>query len=154
MAKKKNKLVNLPAKLKFKKPSKHLSNVRYGNILFKSTVPKFGRFALQAKQSGTMTRGQIEAMRISLRRPIKHIKKAKVWVLIKADKIITKRSAETRMGKGKGAPTSQLALIEKGQLLYEIQGPTLFKMKTIFLKTYKKLSIQSALVDLDNGAFD
>jgi len=117
-------------------------------------VPKFGRFALQAKQSGTMTRGQIEAMRISLRRPIKHIKKAKVWVLIKADKIITKRSAETRMGKGKGAPSSQLALIEKGQLLYEIQGPTLLKMKTIFLKTYKKLSIQSVLIDLDNGSLD
>ena len=72
-------------------------------------------------------------------------------MLVKVDKIITKRSAETRMGKGKGAPSFQVALIEKGQLLYEVQGPTAFKMNTVFQKTFKKLPVPTMLINLQNG---
>jgi large subunit ribosomal protein L16 len=151
MAKKKNKLISFPSKLKYKKPSKHLSNVVCSKITFKSTVGVFGRYVVQASKSGFMTRGQIEAVRVALRRPIKHVKNAKVWVLIKVDRIITKRSPETRMGKGKGAPSFQIVLIEKGQLLYEIFGPTFFKINRVFLKAFKKLPVPSVLVDLYNG---
>jgi len=144
---KKKKLINFPAKLKFKKPSKHLSNIVCSKLSFKNTLGVFGRYAIQATKSGVMTQNQIEAVRIALRRPIKHIKNAKVWTLVKVDRIITKRSAETRMGKGKGAPLFQVALIEKGQLLYEISGPVFFKMNLVFQKAYKKLPVTAALVD-------
>jgi len=151
MAKKKNKLLNISQKLKFKKPSKHLSNIVYSKLSFKSTIGSFGSYAIQANKSGFMTRGQIEAVRIAFRRPIKRLRNAKVWVLVVVDKIVTKRSAETRMGKGKGAPNSQIALIEKGQLLYEIQGPVFSKMVDIFEKTRKKLPVPVTLIDFKNG---
>jgi len=65
-------------------------------------------------------------------------KKAEVFVLIKPDQIVTKRSAETRMGRGKGSPVKKIVLIAKGQLLYEIRGPNYLQMVGLFNKTKKK----------------
>jgi len=136
-SKKKHSLV-ISSKLKFKKPSKHLSNINYIQPIFKQTVPQFGKFLIQAAKSGVVSKYQLEAVRVSLRRPIKTIKGSRVWVCLKPDRLVTKRSAETRMGRGKGSVHSQIALISKGQILFEIIGPTAVLMNSIYEKAKKK----------------
>lgn len=148
MAKKKKSL-NLSTKLKFKKPSKRLSYLPTDYYSFKNTVPRFGAFAVQSIEYGIMTRNQIEALRVAFRRPIKKYGNARVWALLKPDRILTKRSAETRMGRGKGTPVSQVALVHKGQLLFEIQGPPVAVMRRVFEKSKKKLPVRSVLISIN-----
>jgi large subunit ribosomal protein L16 len=82
----------------------------------------FGQFALQALDRGWMTNHQIEAARIAITR---HIKRGgKVFIRVFPDKPYTKKPAETRMGKGKGAPEGWVAVVRPGRILYEIDGVT------------------------------
>ena len=78
----------------------------------------FGEFALKAVDCGKMTAQQIEAARITINRTMK--RGGKVWIRVFPDKPITKKAAETRMGKGKGSPESWVAPIKPGRILYEI----------------------------------
>ena len=80
----------------------------------------FGEFALKALDCGKMSAQQIEAARIAINRKIK--RGGKVWIRVFPDKPITKKPAETRMGKGKGSPESWAAIIKPGRILYEIDG--------------------------------
>ena len=80
----------------------------------------FGEFALKAVDSGKMTSQQIEAARIAINRKIK--RGGQVWIRIFPDKPITKKPAETRMGKGKGNPEYWVAPIKPGRILYELGG--------------------------------
>ena len=80
----------------------------------------FGDFALKATSSGKMTAQQIEAARVAINRKIK--RGGKVWIRVFPDKPITKKPAETRMGKGKGSPEYWVAPIKPGRILYEIGG--------------------------------
>jgi large subunit ribosomal protein L16 len=80
----------------------------------------FGQFGLQAVACGRLTSRQIEAARVAITR---HVKRGgKIWIRIFPDKPITKKPAETRMGKGKGAPEEWVAVIRPGRILYEIDG--------------------------------
>lgn len=80
----------------------------------------FGDYGLQAIGCGTMSSQQIEAARVAMTR---HIKRGgKTWIRVFPDKPFTKKPAETRMGKGKGAPEGWVAVIRPGKILYEIQG--------------------------------
>src|SRR5262245_42379643 len=80
----------------------------------------FGEFGLQAAECGRLTSRQIEAARIAITR---HVKRGgKIWIRIFPDKSITKKPAETRMGKGKGAPEEWVAVIRPGRILYELEG--------------------------------
>ena len=82
----------------------------------------FGQFALQAMDRGWLTNHQIEAARVAITR---HIKRGgKVFIRIFPDKPFTKKPAETRMGKGKGAPEGWVAVVRPGRILYEIDGVT------------------------------
>jgi large subunit ribosomal protein L16 len=82
----------------------------------------FGTFGLQALEPGWVTNRQIEAARVALTR---HIKRGgKVWIRIFPDKPITKKPAETRMGKGKGSPESWVAVVKPGRVLFELEGVT------------------------------
>lgn len=82
----------------------------------------FGDFGLKALEPGWITSRQIEAARIAITR---HAKRGvKVWIRIFPDKPITKKPAETRMGKGKGAPEYWAAVVTPGRLMYEISGVT------------------------------
>ncbi|CAO0820053.1 50S ribosomal subunit protein L16 [Desulfarculales bacterium] len=82
----------------------------------------FGQFGLQALDRGWMTNHQIEAARIAITR---HIKRGgKVFIRVFPDKPFTKKPAETRMGKGKGAPEGWVAVVRPGRILYEIDGVT------------------------------
>jgi large subunit ribosomal protein L16 len=80
----------------------------------------FGEYGLQALECGWITARQIEAARIALTRYVKRT--GKVWIRVFPDKPITKKPAETRMGKGKGASEGWVAVVKPGKVLYEIQG--------------------------------
>ncbi len=80
----------------------------------------FGEYALKALDCGKITAQQIEAARIAINRKIK--RGGKVWIRIFPDKPITKKPAETRMGKGKGNPEYWVAPIKPGRILYELGG--------------------------------
>ena len=80
----------------------------------------FGDYGLQALECGFMTAQQIESARVAINR---HVRRGgKIWVRVFPDKPITKKPAETRMGKGKGAPEAWVAVIKPGRMLYEMEG--------------------------------
>ncbi len=82
----------------------------------------FGDYGLQAVECSRVTARQIEAARIAMTR---HMKRGgKVWIRIFPDKPITKKPAETRMGKGKGSPEEWVAVVKPGRILYEMEGVT------------------------------
>jgi large subunit ribosomal protein L16 len=82
----------------------------------------FGTFGLQALEPGWVTSRQIEACRVAMTR---HIKRGgKVWIRIFPDKPITKKPAETRMGKGKGSPEMWVAVVKPGRMMFELEGVT------------------------------
>jgi large subunit ribosomal protein L16 len=82
----------------------------------------FGEYGLKAMECGWITARQIEAARIAMTRFIK--RGGKVWIRLFPDKPITKKPAETRMGKGKGAPEEWVAVIRPGKVLFEMEGVT------------------------------
>jgi large subunit ribosomal protein L16 len=80
----------------------------------------FGEYGLQAQECGRVTAQQIEAARIAITR---HVKRGgQVWIRIFPDKPVTKKPAETRMGKGKGSPEGWVAVVRPGRILYEMAG--------------------------------
>ena len=80
----------------------------------------FGEFGLQATECGWVTARQIEAARVAMTR---HVKRGgKIWIRVFPHKSITKKPAETRMGKGKGAPEEWVAVVKPGMVLYEMDG--------------------------------
>ena len=86
----------------------------------RGTRINFGDFAIKALEPGRITSRQIEAARIAMTRRMKRV--GKVWIRIFPDKPITKKPAETRMGKGKGAPEYFVAPVRPGRVLFEIGG--------------------------------
>ena len=105
-----------PKKVKHRKVFK--GNLR--GVAYRGSSISFGEFALKATVCGKMTAQQIEAARITINRTMK--RGGKVWIRVFPDKPITKKAAETRMGKGKGTPESWVAVIRPGMILYEISG--------------------------------
>jgi large subunit ribosomal protein L16 len=85
-----------------------------------ATKVDFGEFGLKAMGDGWVTARQIEAARIALTR---HVKRGgKIWIRVFPDKPITKKPAEVRMGKGKGAPEEWVAVVKPGRILFEMEG--------------------------------
>lgn len=85
-----------------------------------STNIDFGEFGLKAMSDGWVTARQIEAARIALTR---HVKRGgKIWIRVFPDKPITKKPAEVRMGKGKGAPEEWVAVVKPGRIMFELEG--------------------------------
>ena len=80
----------------------------------------FGDFGLQAISSGRLTARQIEAARIAMTRHVR--RQGKIWIRIFPDKPLSKKPAETRMGKGKGAVEAWVAVVKRGRVLYEMEG--------------------------------
>lgn len=105
-----------PKKVKHRKMMKG----RRGGTAWRGSGLAFGDFGLQAAERGWLTAREIEAARVALTR---HIKRGgRVWVRIFPDKPITKKPAETRMGKGKGNPEAWVAVIKPGRMLFEMEG--------------------------------
>ena len=106
----------MPKKMKYRKMHR---GRRRGRAKGGATVA-FGEFGLQALQDGWITSRQIEAARIAMTR---HAKRGgKVWIRIFPDKPVTKKPAETRMGKGKGPPEEWVAVVKPGRIMYEMEG--------------------------------
>lgn len=125
----------MPKRVKFRK-------VQRGRMSGKATrgnTVAFGEYALQATECGWITARQIEAARVAMTR---HVKRGgKIWIRIFPHKSVTKKPAETRMGKGKGAPEEWVAVIKPGVVLYEIEGVTKEIAKEAFLLAAHKLPI-------------
>ena len=108
----------MPKKVKFRKMMKG----RMKGKAYKGADVSFGEYGLKALEPGWVSNRQIEAARIAITR---HVKRGcKVWIRIFPDKPLTKKPAETRMGKGKGNPESWVAVVRSGRVLYEMSGVT------------------------------
>lgn len=100
------------------------------------TSVDFGEYGLKALQDGWVTARQIEATRVAITRKIK--RGGKVFIRVFPDKPITKKPAETRMGKGKGAPEEWVAVVKPGRVMFEIEGvPEDLARAAIRLASYK-----------------
>lgn len=105
-----------PKKVKYRKQMKG----RTKGAAYRGSTLAFGDFALKAVECGRMTSQQIEAARIAINRCVK--RGANIWIRVFPDKPITKKPAETRMGKGKGNPEGWVVPIKPGRILYEMSG--------------------------------
>ena len=106
-----------PKKVKYRKRQK--GRMR-GKAFSKGGRLEFGDYGLQALECGFMSAQQIEAARIAITR---HVKRGgKVWIRVFPDKPVTKKPAETRMGKGKGSTDAWVAVVKPGKILYEMEG--------------------------------
>lgn len=103
-----------PKKVKWRKQQKG----RMKGKAYRGNTITFGEFAIQATSCGYITNRQIEAARIAMTRKIK--RGGNVWIKIFPDKVLTKKPAEVRMGKGKGSPDSWVAVVKPGRVLFEI----------------------------------
>lgn len=103
-----------------------------------------GEFGLQATTSGWIKSNQIEAARVAMTRYIK--RGGKVWIKVFPDKPITKKPAETRMGKGKGAPEYWVAVVKPGRVMFEIEGVSEEIAREALRLAAQKLPVQSKFV--------
>ena len=121
-----------PKKVKWRKPQKG----RMKGKAYRGNTITFGEFALQATKCGYITNRQIEAARIAISRKTK--RGGNVWIKIFPDKALTKKPAEVRMGKGKGAPESWVAVVRPGRILFEVGGVDQeLSMEALRLAMYK-----------------
>ena len=106
----------MPKKVKYRKQQRG----RRAGKAWRGSDISFGEFGLKAMEVSWITARQIEAARIAMTRSIK--RGGKVWIRVFPDKPITKKPAETRMGKGKGAPEQWVAVVRPGKVLFEMEG--------------------------------
>ncbi len=129
-----------PKKVKHRKMQKGRLN---GSPLSGTTI-SFGQYGLMALEPAHITARQIEAGRIAMTR---HVKRGgKIWIRMFPDKPITKKPAETRMGKGKGAPEDWVAVVKPGRILYEMEGVAQEVAQEAFRLAARKLPIRTRFV--------
>jgi len=129
-----------PKKVKHRKMHKG----RMRGKAYRGSQVTLGEYGLKALEPGWITNRQIEAARIAMTR---HVKRGgRVWVRIFPDKPITKKPAETRMGKGKGNPEYWVAVVRPGRILYEMDGMTLDVAKEALRLAAHKLPVATCFV--------
>jgi large subunit ribosomal protein L16 len=131
-----------PRRVKHRKQFKSVSHLHGKET--RGTHVSFGDFGLMATTSGWLTNREIEAARIAMTRFLK--RGGKVWIRIFPDKPLTKKPAEVRMGKGKGAPEQWVAVVRAGRILYEIKGVTQEVAKEALDLAAAKLSCRTKFV--------
>jgi large subunit ribosomal protein L16 len=109
-------MVLMPKRVKYRKCQR---GKRRG-LSSKGSIVSFGEFGLQALENAWLTNTQIEAARVSLTRHLGEV--GKVWIRVFPDKSVTKKPAETRMGKGKGMPEHWVCVVKRGRILFELEG--------------------------------
>jgi len=135
-----------PKKVKYRTQMKG----RIRGIAQRGATVAFGDYGLQVLESGRITARQIEAARIAMTR---HVKRGgKIWIRIFPDKPITKKPAETRMGKGKGNVEDWVAVVRRGRILYEMEGvPREVAVQALKLAAHK-LALPTRFVAREEGA--
>ncbi|MCJ7830146.1 MAG: 50S ribosomal protein L16 [Desulfobacterales bacterium] len=130
-----------PKKVKFRKQQRG----RMKGVARRGCKLDFGDFGLQATECGAISSKQIEAARIAMTR---HVKRGgRMWIRIFPDKPITKKPAEVRMGKGKGAPDAWVAVIRPGRILYEMEGVSRELAKEALRLAAHKLSVRTRFIE-------
>lgn len=119
-----------------------------GKALRGSTL-SYGEYGLQALEPAWITDRQIEASRVALTRNLQ--RGGKIWIKIFPDKAISKKPAETRMGKGKGAPESWVAVVKPGRVLFEIEGVSEELAKRSLRLASHKLPIRTRMISRERA---
>ena len=129
-----------PKRVKHRKVQKG----RMTGLAYRGSEVSFGDYGLQATACGRVTSRQIEAARIAMTR---HVKRGgKVWIRVFPDKPISKKPAETRMGKGKGGPEFWVAIVKPGRVMYELDGVPEDVAKEAFRRAGHKLPLSTRFV--------
>ena len=131
----------MPKRVKFRKAHRG----RMTGKAYRGSSIAFGEFGLQATQPAWVSSRQIEAARVAITRTIK--RGGKVWIRVFPDKPVTKKPAETRMGKGKGAPEFWVASIRPGRIMFELEGITKEAAKAAMRLGASKLPIRVRFVE-------
>ncbi len=130
----------MPAKVKYRKQQKG----RRRGTASRGADLSFGDYGLQALEPGWLTARQIEASRVAIQR---HVKRGgKLWIRVFPDKPITKKPAETRMGKGKGAPEAWVCVIKPARMLFEMEGIDEKTARVAFKLASDKIGIKTRFV--------
>jgi large subunit ribosomal protein L16 len=129
-----------PKRIKFRKTFKG----RTKGVATRGNEVSFGEWGLMSLEPGWITNRQIEAARIAMTREMK--RGGKVWIRIFPDKPITKKPAETRMGKGKGNPEGWVAVVKPGRMLFEVDGVPEELAKRAMALAEAKLPVKTRLV--------
>ena len=138
-----------PKKVKYRKQQRG----RRAGAAKRGTNIAFGEFALKAMEVSWVTGRQIEAGRIAITREVK--RGGKLWIRIFPDKPITKKPAETRMGKGKGAPEGWVSVVKPGRIIFEMEGVDEATARRAMELAAAKLPIKTKFVtrkDQEGGA--
>ncbi|MCC7195262.1 MAG: 50S ribosomal protein L16 [Gemmatimonadaceae bacterium] len=134
-----------PKRVKFRKMFKG----RTRGLATRGSSVSFGNYGLQALEPGWVTARQIEAARVALTR---HIKRGgKVWIRVFPDKPITKKPAETRMGKGKGSPEQWVAVVKPGRVMFEIEGVEKALAERAMLLAAAKIGLRTKFVSREEA---
>ena len=131
----------MPKRVKYRKQQRG----RMSGKAYRGSAVTFGEFGLQALEPAWVTNRQIEAARVAITRSIK--RGGKVWIRIFPDKPVTKKPAETRMGKGKGAPEFWVAVIKPGRVLFELEGIPRTAAEQAMRLGASKLPVRTRFVD-------
>src|SRR5437763_10618434 len=130
----------MPKKVKYRKQQRG----RMAGKAWRGSSLAFGDFGLKVMECGWITDRQIEAARVAMTRSIK--RGGKVWIRLFPDKPITKKPAETRMGKGKGAPDQWVAVVRPGKILFEMEGVTTTDAQEAMRLASHKLPLRTKFV--------
>jgi large subunit ribosomal protein L16 len=137
-----------PKRVKFRKRFKG----RTKGLATRGNEVSFGHYGLKAIEPGWVSNRQIEAARVALTR---HIKRGgKVWIRIFPDKPITKKPAETRMGKGKGSPEGWVAVVKPGRVMFELEGVTPEIGRKAMALAAAKIGVKSKFVEREEAHTD
>jgi large subunit ribosomal protein L16 len=130
----------MPKRVKYRKQQRG----RRRGKAYRGSEISFGEFGIKALEPAWLTNRQIEAARVAVTR---HIKRGgKVWIRIFPDKPVTVKPAETRMGKGKGAPDHWVAVVKPGRILFELEGVTSQLARQALSLAAAKLPIRTRFV--------
>ncbi len=130
----------MPKKVKYRKRQKG----KMRGTAYRGSTLNFGSYGIVTLEPGFITDRQIEAARIAMTR---HIKRGgKIWLRIFPDKPMSKKPAETRMGKGKGSPEYWVAVVKPGRILYEMEGVSLDMAKEAMRLAGRKLAIKTKFI--------
>ncbi len=129
-----------PKKVKYRKMQKG----RRRGLAYRGSTISFGEYAVVALEAGWITSRQIESARVAITRQMK--RSGKLWIRIFPDKPITAKPAETRMGKGKGAPEYWVAVVKPGRIIFEFEGVDTEVAKNAARLAGHKLPVKSKIV--------
>jgi large subunit ribosomal protein L16 len=130
----------MPKRVKYRKTQRGRMK---GKALRGATLA-FGEYGLKALEPGWVTSRQIEAARVALTRSLK--RGGKIWIRVFPDKPVTKKPAETRMGKGKGNPEEWVAVVKPGRILYEMEGVKEPDAREAFRTAGQKIGIATKFI--------